>query len=82
MMQMTYFVDYRLYNGTNQGWALKTELRTTNKDDAVRKYGALINDYYAKDPYTFGYIAMTDMYGNVVEGNEKYWDNTPEPNEE
>lgn len=82
-MEMTYFCDYKLFNGTNQGWAYKTELKTTDKNAAVRKYGEMINQYYAKEPYTFGLISMTDMYGNVVDKNQKYWDITvqPEPNE-
>ena len=83
MMEMTYFVDYKLYNGDNKGWAYKTELKTTDKDAAVRKFGELIHNDYGTDPYVFGLIEMTDMYGNVVDGNSKYWDNTPapEPNE-
>lgn len=86
MMDMTYFVDYKLYNGTSKDWAYKTELKTTDKNAAVRKYGELINLYFGKDPYIFGLVEMTDMYGNIVENNRKYWDNTPspepEPNEE
>lgn len=82
MMDMTYFVDYKLYNGTNQGWAYKTELKTTDKDAAVRKYGELINTYYGKEPYDFGTIAMKDMYENVVDKNCKTWDNTPTPEPE
>ena len=31
MLDMTYFVDYRLYNRDNQGWAYKTEL-----EDGIR----------------------------------------------
>lgn len=81
MLDMTYFVDYKLYNGDNQGWAYKTELKTTDKDAAIRKYGELISNDYGKSPYTFGLIEMTDMYGNVVENNIKVWDNTnKEPN--
>lgn len=79
MLDMTYFVDYKIYNKDNQGWAYKTELKTTDKDTAVRKYGALIDNFYAKDPYAFGLITMTDMYGNVVDKNIKYWDKTPSP---
>lgn len=79
-MDMTYFCDWKLYNGTNQGWAYKTELKTTDKNAAVRKFGELINQYYAKEPYTFGLISMTDMYGNVVDKNQKYW-NITEPSE-
>ena len=86
MLDMTYFVEYKLYNGDNKGWAYKTELKTTDKDAAVRKFGELINQFYGKDPYVFGNITMTDMYCNIVDGNKKYWDNTPtpepEPNEE
>lgn len=85
-MEMTYFVDYKIYNGDNKGWAYKTELKTTDRDTAVRKYGELINQYYGKNPYVFGYICMTDMYGNIFDNNQKYWDNTvapePEPNTE
>lgn len=78
-MEMTYFVDYKLYNGDNGGWAYKTELKTTDKDAAVRKYGDLINQYYGKTPYVYGVISMTNMYGDVVDGNKKFWDNTPAP---
>ena len=83
-MEMTYFCDYKLYNGDNGGWAYKTELKTTDKDVAVRKYGEMINQYYGKAPYTFGLVEVTDMYGNVYDGNQKFWDNTvvPEPSEE
>lgn len=82
-MEMTYFVGYKLYNSENQGWAYKTELKTTDKDAAVRKYGEMINQYYGKAPYAFGCVSMTDMYDNVVENNTKFWDNTvaPEPSE-
>lgn len=86
MMDMTYFVDYKLYNSDSEGWAYKTDLKTNDKDAAVRKYGSLVNDYYGKAPYAFGLITMTDLYGNVVDNNQKFWDNTPspepEPNEE
>ena len=81
MIDMTYFVDWKLHNKTNGGWAYKTELKTTDKDAAVRKYGEMINQYYGKDPYDFGLITMTDIYGNIVDKNQKYWDNTPVPNE-
>ena len=81
MLEMTYFVDYKLYNEDNQGWAYKTELKTTDKDAAVRKFGELLKNDYGTAPYTFGLIQMTDMYGNVVDGNQKFWDNTnKEPN--
>ena len=83
MLEMTYFVDWKLYNKDNEGWAYKTELKTTDKNAAVRKYGEMINQYYGKAPYSFGYVAMTDMYGKVVENNEKFWDTTEvEPNAE
>ena len=82
MIEMTYFVDWKLYNSENNGWAYKTELKTTDKDIAVRKYGEMISQYYGKSPYVFGNIQMTNMYGNVVDGNQKFWDNTPEPNKD
>ena len=77
-MERTYFCDYKLYNGEQEAWAYKTELKTTDKAAAVRKYGEMINTYYGKEPFTFGLIQMTDMYGNVVEGNTKFWDLTEE----
>lgn len=80
MIDTTYFVDYKLYNGTNQGWAMKTELKTKDVNEAIRKFGALVNDYYAKEPYTFGLITMSDTNGNI--NDSKRWDNTPDPNEE
>ncbi len=83
MLEKTYFCDYKLYNGAGQAWAYKTELKTTDEDVAVRKYGEMINQYYKKAPFTFGLVEMTDMYGNVVDGNSKYWDTTEvEPNAE
>ena len=82
-MVKTYFCDYKLHNGTNDGWAYNTELKTTDKAAAVRKYGEMIKQYYAKDPYDYGLIQMIDMLGNVVDNNQKIWDMTadPEPNE-
>lgn len=82
MLEMTYFVDYKLHNKDNDGWAYKTELKTTDKNAAVRKYGELISQHYGKDPYDFGVISMTNMYGNTVDGNIKFWDNTAEPEPE
>ena len=79
MMEMTYFVDYKLYNKDNQGWAYKTELKTTDKDAAVRKYGELVSQYYGKEPYIFGTVAMNDMYEYIVDKNSKTWDKTPSP---
>lgn len=78
-MEMTYFCDYKLYNATNGGWAYKTELKTTDRNTAVRKFGEMVSQYYGKDPYAFGLVEMTDMYGNVVDNNQKFWDNTPQP---
>jgi len=59
----TYFVDYRLFNGENKGWAYKTELKTTDFDLAMQKYGNLIETYYGKAPFVFGYICIEDENG-------------------
>lgn len=81
-MEMTYFVDYKLYNGDNNGWAYKTELKTTDRDAAIRKFGEMINQFYGKAPYVFGLLTMTDMYGNVVDGNIKNWNHVSAPENE
>ena len=76
-MELTYFVEHKLYNGTNGGWSYKTELKTTDYDTAVRKLGELVSSFYGKDPYTFGTLTLVDMYGNVKK--KENWDNTPKP---
>ena len=76
-MDLTYFVDYKLYNATSDAWAYKTELKTTDYNAAVRKLGQLTNEYYSKAPYAFGTLTLSDMYGNVLE--KKNWDNMPKP---
>lgn len=79
-MEITYFVDYKLYNGDSQGWAYKTELKTTNADEAIRKYGELIETYYRNAPFTFGCIIVSDMFGNQIE--KKTWSSPAEPEPE
>lgn len=79
-MELTYFVNYKLYNDTNKGWAYKTELKTTDYNTAVRKFGELVSQYYGKDPYVFGTISLTDMYEHVLD--VKTWEPLPEPSPE
>lgn len=71
-MELTYFVSYKLFNGENNGWAYKTELKTTNFEEAERKYGELITTYYGVAPFTFGCIIVEDMFGNQLEN--KSWE--------
>lgn len=59
----TYFVTFRLYNGDNKGWAFKEE-KFDDESVAMHKYGNLIETYYKKNPFTFGYIVVEDESGN------------------
>ena len=80
-MGMTYFVSFRLWNEGNKGWAYKIDLKTTDKDEAERKFGELIKTYYGVKPFAFGCIEVEDMYGNRID--RKFWDNRqPEPQPE
>lgn len=67
MPELTYFVSFKLYNGENQGWAYKYELKTTDYAEAVRKFGELEKTYYGTKPFTMGCIMIEDMFGNRLD---------------
>ena len=58
----TYFVIFRLFNGENKGWAYKEE-KVDDFNVAMQKYGNLIETYFGKAPFVFGYIALEDEAG-------------------
>lgn len=62
----TYFVEFRLFNGENGGWAFKEE-KFEDFNSAIQKYGTLINQYYGKAPFIFGLIKVEDESGFVAE---------------
>lgn len=61
MPEMTYFVTYKLYNGDSKGWAYKFELKTTDKDEAEKKFHELLTTYIGKAPYTLVSVEVTNQ---------------------
>lgn len=72
----TYFVTFRLFNGENNGWAFKEE-KVEDYSLAVRKYGSLIDQYFEKAPFVFGYICVEDESGARYQ--QISWGEVPAP---
>ena len=83
-MEMRYFVDYKLHNAENDGWAYKTTKSTTDINEAKKEYHAQLTEYIGSTVFDFVQVTLCDMYGNKI--MSEYWQKpvepTPEPTEE
>lgn len=70
-MDNMYFVDYKRHNATTNAWTYKTELGTTNKDEAIKKFHALMGEYIGGETFDFVCVTVSDMYGNPI--MDEYW---------
>ena len=75
-MEMRYFVDYKLHNSENDGWAYKTTKSTTDLTEAKKDYHSQLSQYIGSTDFDFVQVTLTDMYGNKVKS--EYWQK-PEP---
>lgn len=80
-METRYFVDYKLHNGVNDGWAYKTTKNTTDLSEAKKDYHSQLSQYIGGDTFDHVCVTLSDMFGNVI--MNEYWvkpvEPTPEP---
>lgn len=79
-MVTEYFVDYKLHNETNGGWAFKTTLHTPDLAKAKKEYHAQLSAYIGATGFDLVQVTLSDMYGNVI--MREYWQKTVEPEPE
>ena len=70
-MEMRYFVDYKLHNAKNDGWAFKTTKNTTDLAEAKKDYHSQLSQYIGSTDFDFVQVTLSDMYGNKV--LSEYW---------
>ena len=80
-METRYFVDYKLHNAENDGWAYKTTKNTTDIAEAKKDYYSQLSDYIGGIVFDFVQVTLSDMYGNGImsEYGQKPVEPTPEP---
>lgn len=79
-MEMRYFVDYKLHNAENDGWAYKTTKSTTDINEAKKDYHAQLTGYIGSTVFDFVQVTLSDMYGNKI--MSEYWQKPVEPTPE
>ena len=52
-METRYFVDYKLHNAENDGWAYKTTKNTTDIAEAKKDYHSQLSQYIGSTAYDF-----------------------------
>lgn len=70
-MEMRYFVDYKLHNAENDGWAYNTTKSTTDLAEAKKDYHSQLAQYIGSTVFDFVQVTLTDMYGNKIKS--EYW---------
>ena len=80
MNEMRYFVDYKLHNAENDGWAFKTTKNTTDLAEAKKDYHSQLSQYIGSTDFDFVQVTLSDMYGNKV--LSEYWQKPVEPTTE
>lgn len=76
-METRYFVDYKLHNSKNDGWAYKTTKNTTDLSAAKKDYHSQLSTYINSADFDFVQVSLTDMYGNPI--LREYWEKPVEP---
>jgi len=72
-----YFVDYKLHNSENDGWAFKTEAHSANYDDMLKKFYAICNQYINTNPFDHVVVILSDAFGNQLK--KEVWTKVVEP---
>lgn len=77
-----FFVEYKLHNAENDGWAFKTVKSADNYDEALKSFHGECNTYIAgTQPFDHVLVYIMDAIGNVLKS--EVWDKpiTPEATE-
>lgn len=64
---MEFFVDFKLHNSENDGWAFKTVMHTDNYDEALKRYHTECATYIATNPFDHCLIILSDKFGNILD---------------
>lgn len=62
-MDKFYVVEYTRHNGTTGAWAFKSELGTSNKDEAEKKAHAIYADFIGGETFDHVNVIMHDEDG-------------------
>lgn len=73
-METIYSVAYTRHNATTNAWAYKVELGTPSKDEAEKKYHALLGEYIGGETFDHVSVIMYDSNGAFYES--KTWRKT------
>lgn len=66
MNKTEYFVDFKLHNKTNDGWAFKTTLHTDDLTKAKKEYHHELDTYIGQKDFDVVTVILSDMYGNSL----------------
>lgn len=75
-MKNRFFVDFKVHNKENDGWAYKTELNTDDKAKAVKKFHEVCTQYINTAQFDHVLVVLSDAYGNALE--TEVWDEEKE----
>ena len=76
-METRYFVDYKLHNAVNDGWAFNTTKSTTDLAEAKKDYHSQLSEYIGSTAFDFVQVTLSDMFGNNI--MSEYWQKPVEP---
>ena len=65
-METRYFVDYKLHNAENDGWAFKTTKNTTDLAEAKKDYHSQLSQYIGSTDFDVVQVTLSDMYGKQI----------------
>lgn len=75
-----YFVDFKIHNKENGGWAMKTTKNTDSYDDALKEFHTQCTTYIGGNTFDHVLITMTDSFGNIIK--KELWEAKAEPQPE
>lgn len=61
-----FFVEYKLHNATNDGWAYQTVKASDNYDECLKSYHSTCAQYIGGETFDHVCITIEDAMGNVL----------------
>lgn len=61
---MEYFVDFKIHNSENDGWAMKTTKHTSDYKEAKKEFFAVCQQY-ENTTFDRGFITLMDEKGKI-----------------
>ena len=61
---MEYFVDFKIHNSENDGWAMKTTKHTSDYKEAKKEFFAVCQQY-ENTTFDKGFITLMDEKGKI-----------------